>query len=355
MGKFILKRVLQAIPTMLGITFIAFLITYLAPGDVSSQLTLDPELNQRQREAMKEAMGVNDPFHVQYARWMVGDAPLKILGVELWGGRELPVFDRRGMESGTTVGTNKGVLRGDLGRSIVFKRSVIDLLQNRIQPTLEIGLMSLLLGVGIGIPIGVLAAVWQGGIFDQSTRILSVLVSSIPVFWLGLILLLVFGSYLEWLPMGNRRPISVSGEYSNFEIAKHYVLPVFTLSSFTIATFSRFMRASVLDVLSQDYIRTARAKGLSDGSVWFIHATRNALIPIATIIGPALTGVIGGAVLTETIYAWPGMGTFTVQAITAQDHPVIMAVVLILSLATIIGYLISDVLYAVLDPRIHMG
>jgi peptide/nickel transport system permease protein len=220
---------------------------------------------------------------------------------------------------------------------------------------MELGALSLFIGTFIGIPVGVLAAVNQGGIFDQVTRIMAVIVSAVPVFWLGLILLLVFGSWLELLPMGNRRPASISGDYTLAEIIPHYILPVFTLSSFTIATFSRFTRASVLDVLNQDYVRTARAKGLQNTNVWFTHATRNALIPIATLIGPALPGIIAGAVLTETIYAWPGMGRLVLEAIQSQDYPVVMAVTLMFSLATIFGYLISDLLYAVLDPRIRLN
>lgn len=355
MTRFVLRRVVQAIPTLIGITFIAYIIMWLAPGTPANQLTLDPTLTTRQREAIAESMGVNDPIHVQYARWMIGDAPIEIAGVTLWGGRELPVFDRRGMESGTQIGTNKGILRGDLGDSLVFKAPVTQLLSNRLRPTIELSLLSLLIGTGVGIPLGVLAAVWQGSIFDQVTRILAVGVSSVPVFWLGLMLLIVFGSWLGWLPMGNNRPISISGEYKLTEVIPHYILPVFTLSSFTIATFSRFMRASVLDVLSQDYIRTAKAKGLHDSKVWFIHATRNALIPIATLFGPAIPGLISGAVLTESIYSWPGMGRMTVEAIQSQDYPIIMAIVLMSGIATIIGFLVSDILYAVLDPRIRMG
>jgi peptide/nickel transport system permease protein len=135
----------------------------------------------------------------------------------------------------------------------------------------------------------------------------------------------------------------------------HYILPIFTLSSFSIASFSRYMRASVLEVLSQDYIRTARAKGLNDPSVWFTHATRNALIPIATLLGAAIPGILAGAVLTETIYAWPGMGTLVVESVQRQDYPVIMAIVLMFSISTVVGYLISDVLYALLDPRIRLA
>lgn len=355
MFRYVARRLIQAIPTLFGITIIAYAIMYAAPGNPASQLFFNPELTTRQRNAMAEALGVNDPLHIQYARWMIGDAPYEIAGVEIWGGRMLPVFDRRGNEIGEELGTRKGILRGDFGQSLVSRRNVVELIRIRLPATIELGGLSLLIGTLIGIPVGVLAAVYQGSIFDQITRVLAVIVSSIPVFWLGLMLIIIFGVWLDVLPMGNRFPISITGEYTLAQRIEHLILPTFTLSSFTIATFSRFMRASVLDVLNQDYIRTARAKGLSNQTVWFTHATRNAMIPIATILGPAIPNIIAGAVLTETIYSWPGTGRMIVEAIRSQDYPVIMAVVVMFGVATIVGYLLSDIMYALLDPRIRLA
>lgn len=355
MFRYIARRLVQAIPTILGITIIAYAIMYYAPGDAASQLFLNPELTTRQRNAMREALGLDDPLPVQYARWMIGDAPIRIGDTVLWEGRKLPVFDRRGNEIDEQIGTRKGILRGDFGDSFVSRRRVTELISEKVWATVELGGLSLLVGTMIGIPVGVLAAVYQGSIFDQITRILAVVVSAVPVFWLGLILIIVFGSWLDILPMGNRFPISVTGDYTLSDRIEHLILPVFTLSSFTIATFSRFMRASVLDVLNQDYIRTARAKGLDNRTVWFTHATRNALIPIATILGPAIPNIIAGAVLTERIYTWPGMGTMILGAVTAQDYPIIMAVVLIFGVATVAGFLLSDIMYALLDPRIRLA
>ncbi|MDX1992861.1 MAG: ABC transporter permease [bacterium] len=355
MTKFLLRRIFQAIPTLIGISVIAYFVMAQLPGGPVNALAFDPNITPQQRTAMAEAMGVNDPWPVQYARWLIGDAPITIFGTQVWGGREIPVFDRRGNQTGTVIGTNRGVLRGDFGHSIVSKRPTTEVLALRIPATVELGLISLFVGTLIGLPIGVLAAVNQGGIFDNVTRVLAVLISAIPVFWLGLILLLIFGSTLQWLPMGNRFPISVAGDYSLTDRIRHLILPVVTLSSFSIATFSRYMRASLLDVLNQDYVRTARAKGLANGRIWFTHAMRNALIPVATILGPAIPGVIAGAVLTETIYAWPGMGRLVVDSVTQQDYPVIMAIVLLFSIATIVGFILSDLLYATFDPRIRLS
>lgn len=355
MIRFVLRRLIQAIPTMIGITIIAYFIMWAAPGNPASQLALNPELTQRQRQAMMEAIGAFDPFHTQYLRWLIGDAPIEIFGITIYGGRMMPTFDRRGNQDGEVMGTRLGVIRGDFGISYVSRQPALDAILLRVPASVELGLIALVVGLVIGLPVGVLAAVWQGSIFDQATRVMAVLVSSIPVFWLGIMLLLIFGAWLQWLPMGNRFPLSITGEYSLVDRVRHLILPVFTLSSFGIATFSRYMRASLLDVLNQDYIRTAYAKGLASRRVWFRHGMANALIPIATILGPSITGVIAGAVLTETIYSWPGMGTLLVASVTQQDYAVIMGIVILLALATIIGYMISDVLYALLDPRIRLN
>ncbi len=355
MLKFIVRRLIQAIPTFFGITMLAYAIMALSPGGPIEALYFDPDMPRQQRVAMAEALGVNDPVYVQYLRWLIGDAPIQIGSITLWQGREVPIFDRRGNQTGTETGTSMGVLRGDFGRSFVSQNPVTEVVGIRIPATLELGLISLLIGTLVGLTIGILAAVSQGKLFDQVTRVLAVVISSIPVFWLGLVLLLIFGATLRWLPMGNRFPISISGDYSVWDRIRHLILPTITLASFSVATFSRFMRASLLEVLGQDYVRTARAKGLSDRLVWFRHASRNALIPIATLLGPAIPGVITGAVLTETIYAWPGMGLLIVDSIRQRDYPVIMAVVLLSAIATILGYLISDILYAIVDPRIRLN
>lgn len=355
MTKYILRRIIQAIPTFIGITIIAYLIMYLAPGSPATQLGFNPELNQRQRAAMMEALGVDRPFHEQYLSWALGDVPIVIFGITLWPGQEIPVFDRRGNQIGTQPGELMGVIRGDFGKSAVSQRPAMDVVIERIPASAELGLISLSIGLSIGLIVGVLAAVFQGSLFDQVTRVMAVFVSSVPVFWLGLLLLLIFGSALGWLPMGGRIPATISGEYTAWDRISRLILPVITLSSFSIATFSRFMRASLLDVLNADYVRTAYSKGVRARIVWFKHALRNALIPVATLLGPSLTLVISGAVLTETIYSWPGMGRLLVASVSQQDYNIIMAIVIMLSIATIIGFMLSDILYALFDPRVRLS
>jgi len=355
MGRFILRRLIQAIPTLLGITIISFLIMSAAPGGPAAAMTFDPKVPAKQREAMQEKLGFNDPVPVQYVRWLLGETPIKVAGVTLWAGREVPLFDRRGNEIGSEMGTNGGIIRLDFGRSLFYKRPVVEMLKQRAPATVQLGFAALVVGFGIGIPVGILSAVRRGSAFDNSSRVLAVLFNAVPVFWLGLMLLLVFGKWLEVLPMGNQCPLTIRGCVSLEDRIRHLILPVFTLGTGWIAVLSRYMRTSTLDVLSQDYIRTAQAKGLPNSKVWFVHATRNALIPIATILGPAIPNLLSGAVITETIFSWPGLGRLSFEAVIQQDYPMVMAVVLLSGVITIIGYLLSDILYALIDPRIRLG
>jgi peptide/nickel transport system permease protein len=354
-GKFILRRLIQALPTMVGITFLSFLIMSAAPGGPAAALTFDPKVPAKQRAAMVEKLGFDDPVPVQYVRWLLGEAPIKVFGVTLWGGREVPVFDRRGNEIDTKVGTSGGIIRLDFGRSLFYKRPVMEMLKERIGASAQLGAMALAMGFALGIPIGILSAAKQGGPFDNSSRVFAVFFNAVPVFWLGLMLILIFGKLLDTLPMGNQCPLTMRGCETMLDRANHLVLPVFTLGTGWIAVLSRYMRASTLDVLSQDYIRTAQAKGLPNMQVWFTHATRNALIPIATIIGPAIPNLLGGAVITETIFSWPGLGRLSFEAVIQQDYPMVMAVVILSGFITIVGYLLSDILYAMIDPRIRLG
>lgn len=353
MYQYILRRILQAIPTLFGVTILSYAIIVLAPGDPVSALAFGPRTTKAQKVQLAEQLGVNQPVYKQYIRWLIGNDFQKFARID---GRGNPVKDANGNVI-YDRGTQKGILRGDFGTSFTSKRPAMDVLVEKIPATLELGGLALLVGTTLGIPTGILAAVWRGGIFDNFTRVMAVVFNAVPVFWLGLILLLIFGSELGWLPMGGRYPNDyfVDGHVTVLERIERLILPVAVLSTGYVAIFSRLMRASTLDVLSQDYIRTAQAKGLRNRNVYFVHAARNALIPIATIMGPAIPGLIGGALITETIFSWPGMARTAYSAVLTKDYPVIMASVILVSIATVIGYLLSDILYALIDPRIRLS
>jgi peptide/nickel transport system permease protein len=318
MGRYIVRRTLQAIPILLGITIISFALMIIAfPSGPVAAMTFGPRTTPAQRAAVTESLGLNDPPTVQYFRWL------------------------------------GNILKGDWGRSFTARRSVLELIKERAAATLELGGLSLLFGILIGVPLGVWSAVKQGSVFDNVSRVLAVITSSIPTFWLGLILIMVFGAWLKWLPMGSRFPTNLSGEYTLIDRAKHLALPVFVLAMGNVAVLSRYMRASTLEISRQDYIRTAQSKGLQAQTVWFVHAVRNAMIPLATFLGPAILGLLNGAVITETVFSWPGLGTQAVGAVLSFDYPMVMATVLIGGLAAVFGYLLSDILYALIDPRIR--
>lgn len=350
MTKYIIRRIIQAIPTLFGITILSFMIMTAAPGGPTGALAFSPDTSPEQRARLEAQLGVNDPWPLQYLYWMIGD--------------DWVLRDVDGDGEGDVYGQRRGILRGDFGASFVRgKRPVTELISQFILPTLELTVSALMVGLLFGIPIGLIAAIYRGGIFDNVTRVAAVIFNAIPNFWLGLILILIFGSWLEILPLSGRCPDPtaeqlLSGETGCpplYQRLEFLILPTFTLGTVYIAVYSRYMRTSMLDVISQDYVRTAKSKGLSNRMVWSKHAARNAMIPIATFLGPAITGLIGGAVLTESIFSWPGLGRLAISSVRQLDYPVVMGVVVIGAVATIIGFIISDILYAVIDPRIRFS
>lgn len=355
MVKYTLRRLIQAIPTLFGITILSYLLMYFAPGGPVAALSFGPNVPQYQKERLAAKLGVNDPVYIQYLRWLLGDDWMR------WdsdgdgvadGHFLLPLTD----DSGEPLppGDRYGIIRGDFGKSFYYKRPVQSMIGDRVAATLELGATSLFFGLALGVPIGILAAVRKGGWFDNVTRVAAVVFNAIPVFWLGLVLILIFGSWLHLLPMGSRCPPTVTGGCPPiWGRIEYLILPTFVLATGWIAVLSRYMRASMLDVMNQDYMRTAHSKGLAGRVVWFKHGARNASIPLATFLGPAITGLLSGAAITETIFSWPGLGRFAVEAVVSQDYPVVMAVVIVGALATILGYVLSDILYALIDPRIR--
>jgi peptide/nickel transport system permease protein len=364
MTRHILRRIVQSIPTIFGITIISYLIMAAAPGGPAALLTFGgnpSDENNIQRQLIEERYGLNDHWMMQYITWVAGN------DWQWWKDRKT--------EDGELIPRHMsyGILRGDFGESFRQRRPAIDIIIERIPATLELGLASLLVSLLIGIPVGIMAAIWRGGFFDNTTRILAVVANAIPNFWLGLMLILVIGIFFEqeWA-RGNRCDLQANSRRSStiqifswefvmsgcgavpiYERVQYLLLPTFVLANNGIANFSRFMRTSMLDTINSDFIRTARAKGLHNRTVWWRHAARNSLIPIATFLGPAIVGVIGGAAITEAIFTWPGLGRVFVDSITARDYPVVMASVLIASMLTVVGFIISDILYAVFDPRIR--
>jgi len=345
MIKYIIRRLVQAIPTFFGITILSYLIMVAAPGDPVAMMTFDPTIRVEERQRLAERLGVNDPWPVQYIRWLIGDDWMQF------------DFDEDGVpDERPTSGIDRvryGILRGDFGNSFYLKQPALQLIAERLPATLELGIAVLLVSLTLGIPIGILAAVWRGGRFDQFTRVMAVVGNAVPNFWLGLILILIFGAWLDVLPMNGRCAPTRGGCPPLFQRIEYLVMPVTVLSLGGIAGYSRYMRASMLEQINSDYVRTARSKGLPDRIVWFRHGARNAMIPIATFLGPALVGVLGGAVVTEQIFTWPGLGLLLITSIGRQDYPLIMASVVIASILTIVGYILSDVLYAIIDPRIR--
>lgn len=340
MTNYLIRRLFQAIPTVLGITLISFVLILLAPGDPLAQFIFNPAASQEATERMRRQMGLDQPILMQYFVWMVGN--------------DWTTIDVDGDGEGDIPGLRKGLLRGDLGQSFTHKQPVLDLILERVPATLRLTIPTLIIGYGFGIMLGTLAAAQQGTIIDQLIRVFSVTGIALPNFWLGLILIIIFSVKLQWLPLGGMRDLSRTDiGLDMWDMVSHMILPVTVLAFGIIASITRYMRASVLEVIEQEYIRTARAKGLSERRVFNIHVLRNALIPIATLVGPALAALISGSVIIEQVFSWPGMGRLVITAIFQRDSPLIMGSVLIGAVLYIIGLLISDMLYAVLDPRIR--
>lgn len=377
MTKYILRRIFQAVPTFFGITLLSYLLMLGAPGGPVALLTFNPRMSPQERQEYAVQLGVTDPVPVQYLRWLLGDDWMR------WDANGDGVADHsflvsldpnspstfdlgfwwmnnhnflRPLTSKPQAGTNKGILRGDFGVSFFQNRPVLDIVTERIPATLELGITVLILSILIGVPIGIIAAVGRGSSSDSVTRVISVLFNAVPEFWLGLIVILIFGSVLRILPMGSQCKATLSGGCPPLPQRLNYLLlPALVLAAAPIATYSRFMRASMLETTNKDYIRTAKAKGLSARAVWYTHAARNALIPLATILGPAITGLLGGAAVVETVFAWPGLGRLAIVSVIQQDYPIVMATVIITSVATLLGFLLTDILYVLVDPRIRFS
>jgi peptide/nickel transport system permease protein len=324
MMMFIGKRIALMVPMLLGITMISFLVMNLAPGEPIDVLTnLNPKATAEARERLRSHYGLNQPLPVRYVNWL------------------------------------KRVVRLDLGYSFAQdNRPVWDKIRERIPITLTINALSLLLIIIVAIPIGIYSAVHQNSIMDRILTIFVFIGFATPTFWLALLLMILFGVHLGWLPISGLQ--SIQAAHAGFwfvlgDRARHLLLPVLVSAFGGLAGLSRYMRSNMLEVIRQDYITTARAKGLKEATVIGKHALRNALMPIITILGFSLPGLIGGSVIFETIFAIPGMGQMFYGAVMARDYPLIMGILLIGASLTLVGNLLADISYALVDPRIRVG
>ena len=323
MVNYLLRRVLGLIPLLFGITLVCFLIIHLTPGDPTMGGTeLNPKVSLEARQRMRAFYGLNDPLPIQYARWL------------------------------------KCVVTLDFGRSLIDNRPVRQRIAERIPITLAINVLSLLLIFLIAVPIGVAAAAKPHSLFDQGTTFLAFLGFSMPTFWLALLCMRWFGVHLQWLPVSGLHSLGVE-QWSWWErwadLGRHLALPVGVSAFGGVAGIARYMRGSVDEVLQQDYIRTARAKGLPERAVLFDHALRNALLPIITIVGLSVPGLLGGSVIFETIYAIPGLGRLYYDAVMARDLMTVMGLLTISAVLTLLGNLLADIAYACADPRIRVS
>ncbi len=354
MFRYITRRLFQAIPTLFGISILSFILVGFVPGDPILVRTFNPKITEEVREIMRKQLGLDQPLPAQYVRWLTG------YGMR-WGNQvDALTFGNTTCNflsaiNVTICDSGAGVLRGDLGTSFDTKQPVWERMMERMPATLELGIASLLLSLLIGVPLGVMSAVYRGSIFDILARSLSALVQSVPIFYTSLLLILVFSVVLGVLPSGGRQTVSLDQSFNLADRIRHLILPSLALSLGGIAGFCRIMRTETLEVVGLDYIRTAKAKGLSESKIWFFHALRNALVPLMTILGPAIVGVLAGAVVTETIFAWPGMGRLTVNAVFQKDFPLVLGSGMFFAVLTIIGNLMSDIFYAMVDPRVRLS
>lgn len=304
MHKYIARRLVMLIPVILGVSFLVFFIMAMAPGDTAKTI-LGEDAPPEALEAFREEHGLNDPVPVRYLNYM------------------------------------KDLVRGDLGESYKTGRSVFDEVMSRFPATLELAFWGMVFAVALSIPIGIISATRQYSLMDSISMVFALLGVATPNFWLGLMLIIIFALNLGVLPSG--------GNNAGFA---SLILPVITLGTGCMANITRTTRSSMLEVIRQDYIRTAKAKGVSKNKVINKHALKNALIPVVTVIGLQFGSLLGGAVLTEAVFSWPGIGTFLVNSIKAKDTPSVLGCVIIFSICFSIVNLVVDILYAYIDPRI---
>ncbi len=316
MASYLIRRLLLAVPSLLGISLILFLVLAMAPGDPFEELATNPNVPADVRLALREKFGMDDPVMIRYFRWLMA------------------------------------MLQGDWGFSFASRIDVDQLILERVPTTLFIVGSSQLLALAIALPVGIYAATRPYSVFDQIANTLAFIGFSLPTFFTGLLFILLFSIHLDWLPFVYRSDLAETGWRWVWEMFRQALMPVMVLGLFQAASYTRYVRSAVLDVIRLDYVTTARAKGLSERLVTLRHVTRNALIPVVTLVALQMPAVFGGAIVTEQIFRVPGIGSLLISAILANDTPVIMAVTFVFACLVVLFNLIADLLYGWLDPRI---
>jgi peptide/nickel transport system permease protein len=319
MTQYIIRRVLIAIPTLLVISFVIFAILSLAPGDPLAQFALNPSIPEEVRDRIRVSLGLDQPWPVRYVRWL------------------------------------GSLAQGDWGISFNTKAPVIDLIWQRLPQTLQVVGLAYLIAVLLAIPIGIISAVRQYSLFDNVATFLSFVGFSVPSFFTGIVLILIFAVNLGWFPIVYKSTIEVTDLASFGEQVRQMVLPITVLVVQQTAALTRFMRTSMLDNLSLDYVRTARAKGLNDRTVVMRHVLTNSLIPVVTLVALGIPTIFAGAIVTENLFRVNGLGALLITSINNSDTPVVMALTFIFAILTVLFNLVADILYGVLDPRVRYG
>jgi len=312
--RYVVRRLLLLVPVLLGVSVIIFMVLHLAPGD-PAEIMLGSQATQADLERLRAELGLTEPLYIQYVDWL------------------------------------GQVARGDLGRSIWMKRPVLAEVLGRFKATLVLTGSALVLSTAVGLALGIASAVRPNSLLDRLSAVASLFGASMPVFWLGIVLMVVFALWLGWLPASGMFAPYGGGDLRDLFV--HLALPAVTLAAASVTIIARLTRSTMLETLGQDYIRTARAKGVVERAVVLRHGLKNALIPIVTVVGVQAGYLLGGAVLTETVFAWPGVGTLMVQGILARDFPLVQGCVLVVALSFVLINLVVDLLYAWLDPRIR--
>src|SRR5438067_1982402 len=320
LARYVVRRAVASIPVVFGVTLITFGLLHATSGAFVPGLELNPNLRPEDIIRIRNSLGLNDPLPVQYWHWI------------------------------------SGLLHGDFGRSLVDGSPVLRHISDRLPNTIELTITAILLGILISIPLGVVGALRRGSVIDNFFTFLSVAGVSIPSFWLALLLILLFSVAfhawgLPWLPSGGAK--SAFGGGDPMDRLAHLIMPATCLAFVYIAIWSRFTRSSMLEVLSQDYVRTARAKGMSERRVTYLHALRNSLVPLVTLIGLELPGLVGGGAIVEIVFAWPGIGKLALERALQYDYTMVLGLTTFAALLVVAGNLLADVLYALLDPRIR--